>query len=167
MKVLIKNLNKEFIEVDNLLKELQNTILTKKGNQDKILNQLKKIYQNSDTVIRLRIIAEIIGINYKPSYELLKTALKSDSSPLVRHEAAFAIGIANDLSLQDDLIEATKNDPDPVVRHESAIALTTIAGEASLPTLIEATKDPEEIVYNSAKYAIQTILTKAHNLKNS
>jgi len=80
--------------------------------------------------------------------------LQKDPSPLVRHEAAFALGQLGFKSAVPALLEAMKNDESVLVRHECAVALGSIGDERSRNGLVEALDDPNEDVRLSAECAL-------------
>jgi len=84
----------------------------------------------------------------------LASALQEDPSPLVRHEAAFAMGQLEFKSAVPSLLEAMAKDESVLVRHESAVALGSIGDERARPGLISALEDIDEDVRLSAEVAL-------------
>ncbi len=84
----------------------------------------------------------------------LARALREDPSPLVRHEAAFAMGQLEFKSGVPSLLEAMARDESVLVRHESAVALGSIGDERARPGLMTALEDVDEDVRLSAEVAL-------------
>ena len=84
----------------------------------------------------------------------LARALREDPSPLVRHEAAFAMGQLEFKSGVPSLLEAMAKDESVLVRHESAVALGSIGDERARPGLMTALEDVDEDVRLSAEVAL-------------
>ncbi|TAN37941.1 MAG: HEAT repeat domain-containing protein [Nitrospirae bacterium] len=86
------------------------------------------------------------------------TAIKHQN-PNVRSVAAHFLGLLNDPSVQDVLIETSK-DPDQYVRMWTAFSLGRIGDKKALPTLQLLAQDREEIVRLRAEEAINEIQRK-------
>jgi deoxyhypusine monooxygenase len=84
----------------------------------------------------------------------LALALREDLSPLVRHEAAFAMGQLEFKSAVPSLLEAMARDESVLVRHESAVALGSIGDERARLGLLSALEDVDEDVRLSAEVAL-------------
>src|SRR5437879_12106386 len=76
----------------------------------------------------------------------LARALREDPSPLVRHEAAFAMGQLEFKSGVPSLLEAMAKDESVLVRHESAVSLGSIGDERARPGLMSALEDVDGYV---------------------
>jgi len=85
---------------------------------------------------------------------LLARSLREDTSPLVRHEAAFALGQLEFKSAVPSLLDAMEKDPSVLVRHESAVALGSIGDEKARMGLLTAINDTDEDVRLSAEVAL-------------
>jgi HEAT repeat protein len=91
----------------------------------------------------------------KPSVEPLIAALK-DKSPIVRRNAAIALGQIKDASAVESLIAALK-DEDLIVRRNAATALGQIKDARAAEPLIAALKDKSSIVRRDAAIALGQI----------
>lgn len=149
----------DFIEADEVLDDLHSALRYQSANLSlgKILLRLEKIYERAGEVTRYKILTEMIDMECKEGIPLYLNILEKDKSALVRHEAAFGIGIIGNKSHCDALINSLVKDRSPMVRHEAAIALAEIGGEEHLKILLEATKDKSLEVSSSARFAIQNI----------
>src|SRR5881628_3665297 len=85
---------------------------------------------------------------------MLADMKREDASPLVRHEAAFAMGQLAFKSGVPSLLEAMARDESVLVRHESAVALGSIGDERARPGLMTALEDVDEDVRLSAEVAL-------------
>ena len=93
--------------------------------------------------------------------EVLVTFLEEDPDPIVRHEAAFALGrlfgrgcIIGDLAL-DALCIAAKDDLSLVVRHEAAEAMAVFEYDRVSHVLEELLHDSEEDIVATARLALE------------
>src|SRR5438876_11280970 len=84
---------------------------------------------------------------------LLARALQEDPSPLVRHEAAFALGQLELKSAVPALLQAMSRGVSALVRHESAVALGSIGDERGLGGRIWRVADSDDRVRVSAGVA--------------
>jgi len=123
----------------------------------KQLEQLNTIYSGGNVVTRYRVVAGIAEIECKDAMSFLEKVLRKDDSAVVRHEAAFAIGIMGNFTNQEILMYALRKDPASIVRHEAAIALGTIGDKECMDALEEASKEKEALVSVSARYALELI----------
>lgn len=88
---------------------------------------------------------------------LIANILYYDSSPLVRHEAAFALGWIGDKTTEEILVHALLGDQSFLVRHEAAMALGELGFKSSLEALRKGLRDKTGEVAVSCKVAIQRI----------
>jgi HEAT repeat protein len=105
-------------------------------------------------VLRIHAVCMLADMKNETAVPLLASALLKDSSPLVRHEAAFAMGQLEFKSAVPALIEAMGNDESVLVRHESAVALGSIGDERAREELIARLGDADEDVRLSAECAL-------------
>lgn len=105
-------------------------------------------------LLRIHSVCMLADMKNEDAVPLLCRALREDSSPLVRHEGAFALGQLGFKSAVPSLIEAMKKDPSVLVRHESAVALGSIGDERAREGLIGAIDDKDEDVRLSAEVAL-------------
>ena len=157
-------LNPDFLDADNAIEALH-SILHYTQSKDFLTEttaKLEAIYRRGSDEVRYKVITNLIDIEYTGSLPLLVEALQSDDSPLVRHEAAFGLGILGDSSYSSILTYAILNDDNLMVRHEAAIALAEMGGDAALGALVQACRDESPEVAASAKYALQSISLKIY-----
>jgi len=86
--------------------------------------------------------------------KMIIEALRKDPSPIVRHEAAFALGEIASIEAVEALAHAVLHDHSPLVRHESAEALGWIPTEASRRALEEALNDSDADVVATARISL-------------
>src|SRR5712691_10886179 len=85
------------------------------------LDELFTLYTDGAEAVRFKVINRLAGFNYGDSISLLSQALRCDPSPLVRHEAAFALGQLNTNVSSRTLTEVGLSDSSYLVRHEAAM----------------------------------------------
>jgi len=105
-------------------------------------------------VLRIHAVCMLADMKNESAIPLLADALRTDSSPLVRHEAAFAMGQLEYKSAVPALIDAMNKDESVLVRHESAVALGSIGDERARDPLVKRLSDPDEDVRLSAECAL-------------
>ena len=105
-------------------------------------------------VLRIHAVCMLADMKNEDAIPLLSQALREDSSPLVRHEAAFAMGQLEYKSGVPSLIDAMMNDESVLVRHESAVALGSIGDEKARDPLVRMLRDTDEDVRLSAEVAL-------------
>jgi len=88
---------------------------------------------------------------------LLANVLRRDPSPLVRHEAAFALGCVGKSDSVRILKIVLAGDKSALVRHEAAMALSEIGQMEDLPALETGLKDRSREVSISCRVAISRI----------
>lgn len=92
------------------------------------------------------------------SLDALIQGLKTDPSPIVRHEFAFALGETAAIEKAGEALkEAVRNDPNIFVRHEAILALATLGKEKFIPFIEEYVNDPEIEMAESAQIALERI----------
>ena len=152
--------NPNFVEAERAIRDLYGALKYTKPGHSLASHRLRleRIYHEGDVVTRFKVLTELIAMGYWATRGLLLEALESDSSALVRHEAAFGLGTIGDTSCVEALAHALTSDPDPTVRHEAAIAMAQVSGPDALQALAQAASDQNPDVADSASYAIQEIL---------
>jgi HEAT repeat protein len=105
-------------------------------------------------VLRIHGVCMLADMKREAAIPALARSLREDSSPLVRHEAAFAMGQLEFKSAVPSLLEAMANDESVLVRHESAVALGSIGDERARQGLRSALEDVDEDVRLSAEVAL-------------
>ena len=93
----------------------------------------------------------------QPSVAPLIAALK-DNSPVVRKNAAIALGKIKDASAVKPLI-AELNDDNPIVRRNAAIALGEIHDKSAVEPLTAALRDGSPVVRRNAALALKDMGT--------
>ncbi|MGD9854197.1 MAG: redoxin domain-containing protein [Planctomycetaceae bacterium] len=81
--------------------------------------------------------------------QALEERLKSDPEPVVRSEAAIALGRLGDRSSLDRLADAAKDDSSRDVRHQCTLAVDRISKEVSDGMLFEAYRSLDESTFNT------------------
>jgi HEAT repeat protein len=105
-------------------------------------------------VLRIHGVCMLADMKREDAIPALARSLREDSSPLVRHEAAFAMGQLEFKSAVPSLIDAMAHDESVLVRHESAVALGSIGDERARQGLMFALQDVDEDVRLSAEVAL-------------
>ena len=105
-------------------------------------------------LLRIHSVCMLADMKNEDAVPLLCRALREDSSPLVRHEGAFALGQLGFKSAVPSLLEAMDKDPSVLVRHESAVALGSIGDERAREGLMRRINDQDEDVRLSAEVAL-------------
>jgi deoxyhypusine monooxygenase len=111
--------------------------------------------------VRFDLVHSLSAINSSKVRGLLSYVVRSDPSPLVRHEAAFAIGCVGGASELTAVREALEHDPSFLVRHEAAMAIAEIGGPSELSLLQTGMSDANEEVAVSCEVAIARIESRA------
>jgi deoxyhypusine monooxygenase len=118
----------------------------------------KILIENSwPAFMKLRAINAIINDRLRSSVPQLIELLRSDPNPIVRHESAFALGELGYREAIADLQRSLLGDPDTIVRHEAAFGLGLMKLEEALSVLRSAPDDPEEVVRETVKIAIDNL----------
>ncbi len=92
------------------------------------------------------------------SLRALIGALKSDPSPIVRHECAFALGeTASPKIAGPALMRAVKKDKSVFVRHEALLALGTLGDRRFAPFVNRYLKDKNLDIAESAQIALDRL----------
>lgn len=99
----------------------------------------------------------------QPLEDVLCQVCLHDSDPVVRHEAAFVLGLLYSLDVIDGtkaldvLCESSRNDPSVVVRHESAEALAFFPVPQAIDVLTDLLQDDSHDVVTTADIALEKI----------
>lgn len=160
----LTSLSSAFIEADNILESLYIAIRDRKNRfsvKESMFN-VRTLYNSSNEEIRYKIVTDLTAMKFSGVVPFLVEVLRNDGSPLIRHEAAFGIGVLGSERDAASLIEALKSDLSGIVRHEAVVALAEIGGKNAISVLEEATNDRSPYVASSARYAIQSILLYFH-----
>jgi HEAT repeat protein len=124
------------------------------------LEEATHLFQIADTVTQYKLISEAVEIQCNLVLPLLRTALVENESALVRHEAAFGLGLLGDSDDVGRLAKAMLYDPHLMVRHEAAIALGAIGNKTAVAALVEAVNDTEPSVAESARFGLEQVLMR-------
>ena len=158
------SLSPAIIEADNALESLYVAIQDRHNrfSVKDAMGRVTFIFCSAEEEVRYKIVTDLTAMKFAGVVPFLAEALRNDESSLVRHEAAFGIGILGGARDSATLIDALKNDPSNIVRHEAIIALAEIGGEDAIPDLEVATTDRDPAVASSARFAVQSILLYLH-----
>ena len=93
------------------------------------------------------------------SIEIFKKVIVSDSSPVIRHEAAFLLGRSKNKEAVDILIQAIKTDTSDLVRHEAIEALGDSGiNNTKVKVLLQSLmKDKNPFIRDTARIALLTL----------
>lgn len=168
--------SQQFIDVSRSIERLSLVKNKKDKKSQGIITKeyefLERMYRSSEEdVTRLKIVC---GISDMPqSRELLEYIVENEKEPLIRHEAAFGLGLTEDSAAIPLLVEKGLNDVNDVVRHESALALGHIGDKIALSSLKELLvneklygKQEDNIVAPSCEVAIAQINYRNLNEKS-
>ncbi len=117
-------------------------ILLDKGTSKNDKIQIMFILQNIATV-------EVV--------DAISMILEGHSCEIVRHEAAFVLGEIELKEARRALIKCLPNEKNNIVKHEILFALGTTGSDKALKILREYKNDPDYIISESAKIAIDRI----------
>ena len=124
------------------------------------LRRLEAIYQVAAVATRQTILTTLADFRCSEALPIFIRALQKDESALVRHEAAFAVGILGNESHTHFLVHAMLNDPHLMVRHEAATALATVGNESCISPLEQACTDQSVAVAESARFALHYVVRR-------
>jgi len=154
---------KKISKADRLIEEIRAISPNAKGpkavQEQEIV--IRKMFFSLDEACRYDVTNALASIGYNHlGQQLLMNVLWSDPSPLVRHEAAFALGWIGDKSSVPVLAHALLKDESFLVRHESAMALGELRSDRAIQTLREGLKDKSREVVISCKVVLQRLRKK-------
>jgi HEAT repeat protein len=159
-----------FEGADSLLKELSGALARcDESFAAEILQRITEEYGASDIITQYKLLTDLIELKFDHIRPLLRQALRSNPSALVRHEAAFGLGVFCNSEDNRVLVEAMLHDSHLMVRHEAAIALAITGDDSCLSALEKASHEEEVSVVESAEYAIRQIQLRLgiSNLKDA
>jgi HEAT repeat protein len=113
-----------------------------------------------DETDRYSITNSIASIGGDLAKGLLIQIVGHDESPLVRHEAAFALGCVGDDSCKEVLKRSLADDLSFLVRHEAAMALGELGNSDDLAALELGLNDESREVSISCEVALNRILER-------
>ena len=94
--------------------------------------------------------------------DLMVWVLRNDDNGIVKHEAAFQIGVRNMRTKIPDLLHSAMNDKSEIARHESIEALGLMRAHEATEKLKEMTASPSDAVRETAIF----VLKRLARLKN-
>lgn len=89
--------------------------------------------------------------------DLMVWVLNNDDNAIVRHEAAFQIGLHNMRAKIPDLINSILNDKSSLVKHEAMEALGLLRDHGSKETLRKMLEDKAEAVSETAAFVLKRL----------
>lgn len=119
--------------------------------------QLHGAFFSLDETSRYSITNSLTSMKSDNALGLLLAILDRDDSPLVRHEAAFALGCIGDETCRIALRRTLVEDDSFLVRHEAAMALGELGTIDDLPTLKQGLSDSSREVVISCEVALNRI----------
>lgn len=105
-------------------------------------------------------ITEAVGKDdpiYTEIAELMVWVLNNDDNGIVRHEAAFQIGLHNMREKIPDLVNSILNDKSDLVKHEAIEALGLLRDHGSKETLRKMLEDKGEAVSETAAFVLKRL----------
>ena len=94
---------------------------------------------------------------YTEIADLMVWVLSNDDNGIVRHEAAFQIGLHNIRAKIPDLINSILNDKSDLVKHEAIEALGLLRDHGSKETLRKMLEDPSDAVRETAVFVLKRL----------
>ncbi len=125
--------------------------------------ELWDVFLSFDESTRFSVANSLASVKNDLSRMLLMKILKTDPSPLVRHEAAFAIGCVGNEACLPLLTGTLTSDKSFLVRHEVAMALSELGGQEEIRILKRGLRDRSREVVISCRVAIQRISERLVN----
>jgi HEAT repeat protein len=139
----------------------------------KRLDKIKQILRNEtdesirwDAIWLAGEITEVIDTNNDPIFNeianLMAWVLRNDNNGIVKHEAAFQIGVRNMKDKIPDLLYCAMEDKNEIARHESIEALGLMRAHEATQKLKDMTTSPSDAVRETAIF----VLKRLARLKN-
>lgn len=94
---------------------------------------------------------------YTEIAELMVWVLNNDDNGIVRHEAAFQIGLHNMRAKIPDLVNSILNDKSDLVKHEAIEALGLLRDHGSKETLRKMLEDKGDAVSETAAFVLKRL----------
>jgi HEAT repeat protein len=113
---------------------------------------------NGDELTRRKSLALLYCWDAKLAAQHLVHVLRSDPCPVVRHEAAYYLGLLNQPETLEPMMTSLREDSAELVRHELAEALGDMGAVAAIPAIQAALSDTSDIVSRTARIALQQLL---------
>lgn len=131
---------------------------------NKRFNVIKEQYKNDDESVRwdqMYLAGELVDNvtqDFKDKIaDWFVWVMQNDDNSVVRHEAAFQIGLRNLRKKIPDLIEAIIHDQSLLVKHEAIEALGLLRVPNIETLLAELSNNPHEAVSTTAKFVAKRI----------
>jgi HEAT repeat protein len=131
------------------------------------LDKIKQILRNEsdesirwDSVWLAGEITEVIEIDdpiFAEIADLMVWVLNNDVNGIVKHEAAFQIGVRNMRNKIPHLIESALNDKSDLVRHEAIEALGLMRAHECKEALRKMVEDPSDAVRETAVFVLKRL----------
>ncbi len=94
---------------------------------------------------------------YTEIADLMVWVLNNDDNGIVRHEAAFQIGLHNMRAKIPDLVKSILNDKSDLVKHEAIEALGLLRDHGSKETLRKMLEDKGDAVSETAAFVLKRL----------
>ena len=130
---------------------------------DKIIQILRNERDESirwDSIWLAGEITEVIDIDdpiFAEIADLMVWVLLNDDNGIVKHEAAFQIGVRNMKAKIPYLINSALNDKNELVRHEAIEALGLMRAHGCKETLRKMLEDPSDAVRETAVFVLKRL----------
>ncbi|HEX2067152.1 MAG TPA: HEAT repeat domain-containing protein [Nitrososphaeraceae archaeon] len=131
------------------------------------LNKIMQVLRNErdesirwDSIWLAGEITEVINIDdpiFDEIADVMVWVLQNDDNGIVKHEAAFQIGVRNMRAKIPHLINSALNDKSELVRHESIEALGLMRAHECKETLKKMLEDPSEVVRETAVFVLKRL----------
>jgi HEAT repeat protein len=131
------------------------------------LDTIKQILRNEsdesvrwDSVWLAGEITEVVEINdpiFVEIADLMVWVLDNDVNGIVKHEAAFQIGVRNMRNKIPHLIDSALNDKSELVRHEAIEALGLMRAHECKEALKKMMEDPSDAVRETAVFVLKRL----------
>lgn len=131
------------------------------------LNKIMQVLRNErdesirwDSIWLAGEITEVINIDdpiFDEIADVMVWVLQNDDNGIVKHEAAFQIGVRNMRAKIPHLINSALNDKSELVRHEAIEALGLMRAHECKETLKKMLEDPSEAVRETAVFVLKRL----------
>jgi hypothetical protein len=131
------------------------------------LNKIMQVLRNErdesirwDSIWLAGEITEVINIDdpiFDEIADVMVWVLQNDDNGIVKHEAAFQIGVRNMRAKIPHLINSALNDKSELVRHEAIEALGLMRAHECKETLKKMLEDPSEAVRETSVFVLKRL----------